>query len=420
MSRRLLQQNNYDFPVGESGPPVDPPTAPSDLEIIFAEQSPTPYTLLHWTDGTEADQIDIYRRDNEAGDFNLINSVPWGDQGYTDEAVSEFGTYEYKLKAVNSGGESDFSNTTDPFLVQAPFGFDGDLHWSGAIEYFVPAGTEFDAHSHIVDDDSGVIIEQGAGPTIFGSVVPHSWAFGTYLNGNLDLIDSPNDVTLPNGLPLSRLAPDPIGGKGGDTQYFNGKVGGQPFAGVAGGGASLNDGTDADANQGGAGSAGSGLPATDGGIDGSENGNDGDDFVGTVSGVRFAACGSGAWMQKIRGAWVIFYTRGGAPNIQSSINLAGPPGYDGGHGGNCTNLSPSGSAVAGSSGGSSNGGDGGQLDLVAVSGSDPALSPDLSGGLQGNPGMFGSAIAGDEGFDGIAGDEGQPGQDGTYSFAIYP
>jgi hypothetical protein len=97
------------------------PAAPSDL-------SATVLTLtkvdLSWTDNSSGEEgFTIERKKESDGTYEEIATVSSNTESYSDEEVSGFTTYYYRISAFNDSGSSDFSNEA---RVTTVFGGGGD------------------------------------------------------------------------------------------------------------------------------------------------------------------------------------------------------------------------------------------------------------------------------------------------------
>lgn len=96
------------------------PGAPSDLRVT----NPTQTTLtLVWADNSSNESgFEIERStDNFAGNVKLVTTTGAGVRTFTDSGLTPDTTYEYRVRAVNTGGKSGYSNVaTGKTLPTAP------------------------------------------------------------------------------------------------------------------------------------------------------------------------------------------------------------------------------------------------------------------------------------------------------------
>lgn len=97
-------------------PPQTPPTAPSSLAATTVSSSEID---LQWTDNS-LDESDFEIERSPGGENNFVNigSVSKDATTYSDSGLTADSTYDYRVRAVNGGGPSGYSNTatatTDP------------------------------------------------------------------------------------------------------------------------------------------------------------------------------------------------------------------------------------------------------------------------------------------------------------------
>lgn len=118
----LVYEVTGETPLGESAlpiyivndiPPVNPPDPPSNL--IATENLPDTIDLT-WTDNsTNETGFEIERRTLVGGAFALIHTTVADVTNYSDAGLTS-GGYEYRVRAVNSGGNSAYSNTDSGFI----------------------------------------------------------------------------------------------------------------------------------------------------------------------------------------------------------------------------------------------------------------------------------------------------------------
>ena len=102
------------YPLG--GPPPTPPVAPSGLSATTV--SSTDIDLLWFDNSNDESDFEVERSPGGAGSFVNIGSVGANITTYSDSGLSPETTYDYRVRATNGAGDSDYSNTgtatTDP------------------------------------------------------------------------------------------------------------------------------------------------------------------------------------------------------------------------------------------------------------------------------------------------------------------
>jgi FtsP/CotA-like multicopper oxidase with cupredoxin domain len=93
-------------------PPILPPAAPTNLTATLQAG---PMIRLTWTDNDTNETGFVVERAVNGGAFSTLATVApknnTGSVSYTDTAVIAGNTYDYRVKAVNGGGSSAYSNT---------------------------------------------------------------------------------------------------------------------------------------------------------------------------------------------------------------------------------------------------------------------------------------------------------------------
>lgn len=85
-----------------------PPKAPSNL--IIKRTSDFTVTFL-WNDNSSNEKgFELWRKDGGSGTYRKIKTLPANTISTTDDGVSPFLDYFYKVRAFNDSGPSDFSN----------------------------------------------------------------------------------------------------------------------------------------------------------------------------------------------------------------------------------------------------------------------------------------------------------------------
>ncbi|HED03156.1 MAG TPA: hypothetical protein ENI60_00055, partial [Candidatus Fraserbacteria bacterium] len=83
------------------------PAAPSDLSAKAISSSAIE---LKWKDNSDDESGFQLERRLPPGDFSLIESTAANVTGFTDKGLKPATTYCYRVRAVNDGGQSEFSN----------------------------------------------------------------------------------------------------------------------------------------------------------------------------------------------------------------------------------------------------------------------------------------------------------------------
>ena len=98
--------------------PVDPPAAPSGLSVLgVTAQS----ISLNWQHPSmDETGIELERSPTGTGSWSQEASLAAGSESYTDNGLASGTTYYYRVRAVNPGGESAWSNTASGTTDAAP------------------------------------------------------------------------------------------------------------------------------------------------------------------------------------------------------------------------------------------------------------------------------------------------------------
>jgi fibronectin type 3 domain-containing protein len=103
------------------GPPTGLPAAPTGL---LATLQSGPQVGLTWTDNATNETGFVVERAVGAGAFSTLATVGprinTGSVSYADTTVTAGNTYAYRVKAVNGGGSSAYSNTASVSLSSPP------------------------------------------------------------------------------------------------------------------------------------------------------------------------------------------------------------------------------------------------------------------------------------------------------------
>lgn len=88
--------------------PAPPPAAPSNLDAVAVA---TTQVDLTWDDNSsDEDNFVIERKKSTASSYDVIDTVAADTTSYSDYDVRKGTTYNYRVKAVNSNGDSAYSN----------------------------------------------------------------------------------------------------------------------------------------------------------------------------------------------------------------------------------------------------------------------------------------------------------------------
>ena len=87
--------------------PPSPPAAPSNLTATNQTSTSTNIVLLQWTDNADNELGFKLERGTDGVNFNQIATITL--VSYTDSGMAN-GTYYYRVRAYNAGGNSDYSN----------------------------------------------------------------------------------------------------------------------------------------------------------------------------------------------------------------------------------------------------------------------------------------------------------------------
>lgn len=106
--------NVMDIVEGSNLPPVAPPATPANF--VATAVSPT-QVKLSWNDVDTETNFQIER--SSGSSFSLIATVPANTVAYTDNSAAENTTYNYRIRSINTGGNSGYatSDVTTPFSI---------------------------------------------------------------------------------------------------------------------------------------------------------------------------------------------------------------------------------------------------------------------------------------------------------------
>lgn len=199
------------------------PAAPTDASVELIK---TNQIYLAWADNSKGEDGYILERSSASSDtFIAFADLPTNSNSYTDSDLEECETYTYRVRAVNIGGSSDYSNTA--IATTLPFGptdltamalDDGriELSWadnsSGEEGYrIMRAGNDGSELMPIdtVDADSNSVIDEGLDESasyvyrvcavgIDGDSVPSNRAVATTLPAGPGALDgeAENETTI--------------------------------------------------------------------------------------------------------------------------------------------------------------------------------------------------------------------------------
>lgn len=94
---------------GGNDPSAKAPVAPTNLHVSSTGSAAVPNCILRWDASAGATSYIIYRSTRETGGYTQIGTEQYNS--YADQSVKIGNTYYYRVKAKNSKGTSDYSNT---------------------------------------------------------------------------------------------------------------------------------------------------------------------------------------------------------------------------------------------------------------------------------------------------------------------
>lgn len=92
----------------EETPIVQKPDAPTGVTVSNVGNNYYPDVVIRWNEVSGADKYYVYRSSSANGSYSKIATVQWNV--YTDDAAPTNKASYYKVKAVNSAGESPYSS----------------------------------------------------------------------------------------------------------------------------------------------------------------------------------------------------------------------------------------------------------------------------------------------------------------------
>lgn len=142
------------------------PAAPTALTAVAG----TPSSVdINWTDNaTNEEKFELYRSANNNTHYVLLATLPAGTQSYKDSSLFANAVYYYKVRALNVGGISSYSNESGTTtLNNLPV-----LNLTSGTK-FVRFGTQLDLPVIATDADQGTL----------NITVNNLPAYGTYISG---------------------------------------------------------------------------------------------------------------------------------------------------------------------------------------------------------------------------------------------
>lgn len=148
---QVTAPSGYDYRVDTATPGVvkllvtPPPPAPLAPSGLTATTAGSQAIDLGWTDPSDNEDSFVIERGSDSANYNPVATVGNNVTVYTDTGLAPGTTYFYRIRAVNAGGESPYSNvasaTTDSSPVKAHYEFElTALDSSGNNNHGVVAG----------------------------------------------------------------------------------------------------------------------------------------------------------------------------------------------------------------------------------------------------------------------------------------
>lgn len=152
------------------GQPPTPPLAPTGL-LASAESDSA--IVLSWVDNSDNEQSFVIERDGQV----VTSSIATNSTSYTDRGLSGETTYRYRVRARNSGGDSDWSNEASA-VTDAPSPYQTIL----VSAELTAAGTVTSGDYRATQARDGVFEvireqESGGRPNRRYSYLQHEWTF---------------------------------------------------------------------------------------------------------------------------------------------------------------------------------------------------------------------------------------------------
>jgi len=131
----LFNLDGSDASTGES-PITDPPVAPSYLS--YARASNGGNVTLSWNDNSDTETgFEIERRLYESGNYSKIATTAVDKETYIDNTVAADEVYQYRVRAVNSVGNSNYSNVVAVIgIPKAPWSLTASYNYSTYVATF--------------------------------------------------------------------------------------------------------------------------------------------------------------------------------------------------------------------------------------------------------------------------------------------
>ncbi len=111
----------YSWPIGVTPTAtftaIPPPAAPSGLSAVVGSAS---QINLSWTDNSNTETGFEIERSTDGTNFSLINTVPANTVAFSDTGLSANTIYYYRVRAVNDGGNSVYSNVASASTAATP------------------------------------------------------------------------------------------------------------------------------------------------------------------------------------------------------------------------------------------------------------------------------------------------------------
>jgi FtsP/CotA-like multicopper oxidase with cupredoxin domain len=139
------------------GPPPTPPNAPSDLSATAVSSSAID---LSWSDNsTDESEFEVERSPGSANNFEYTGSVGANVTTYSDSGLSAETTYDYRVRATNGAGNSDYSNTASATTDSATPGSSLTLASLVVTTDGIGQGFKVGRADILVEDENGNAIE---------------------------------------------------------------------------------------------------------------------------------------------------------------------------------------------------------------------------------------------------------------------
>ncbi len=164
--------NYEDFNTGGGTPPA----APSDLA---ASANSSSQITLTWTDNSDNESFfDIERADGGSGAFAWIDTAPANSTSYLDEGLTANTSYDYRVRATNADGESDYTNIASAITDPAGNATTVQVRSVTVTTVDTGKGQKRGRATVVIEDDQGQLV---SGATISG------FFSGTFLDDYTDV-----------------------------------------------------------------------------------------------------------------------------------------------------------------------------------------------------------------------------------------